>query len=170
MTVGGEGARSALPLDANQMFANITGCSLRGARNCSDEPLTSCSRSYADMARTLAPYSPYGGATTEQCVAAFEQRYCAGVAFAALHWDLAAWQREIKRRHEQEPSNTAQSNFHFRWIMGCETMDEAIRKAEKFSLAEVAERITMPFLIVHAQTDRTVPVASAYKLHEAIDE
>ena len=74
VTLGGEWARSAMPLDANQMFANITGCSLQGARNCSDEPLTSCSRSYADMARTLAPYSPYGSATTEQCVAAFKQR------------------------------------------------------------------------------------------------
>jgi dienelactone hydrolase len=101
-------------------------------------------------------------------VAAFEQRYCAGVAFAALHWDLAAWQREIKRRHEQEPSNTAQSSFHFRWIMGCDTMDAAIKKAEQFSLVDVAANITMPFLIVHAEADRTVPVASAYKLHEAI--
>jgi dipeptidyl aminopeptidase/acylaminoacyl peptidase len=101
-------------------------------------------------------------------VAAFEQRYRAGVAFAALHWDLAAWQREIKRRHEQEPTNTAQSNFHFRWIMGCDTIEQAIEKAEKFSLAGMAQRITMPFLIVHAETDRTVPVASAYKLYEAI--
>jgi dipeptidyl aminopeptidase/acylaminoacyl peptidase len=101
-------------------------------------------------------------------VAAFEPRYRAGVAFAALHWDLAAWQREIKRRHEQDPTNTAQSSFHFRWIMGCETMDQAIAKAEQFTLAPVAQRITMPFLIVHAETDRTVPVESAYKLHEAI--
>ena len=101
-------------------------------------------------------------------VAAFEQRYCAGVAFAALHWDLAAWQREIKRRHEQEPTNTAQSNFHFRWIMGCDTMDAAIEKAEKFSLVDVAPKISMPFLIVHSDQDRTVPVASAHKLHDAI--
>jgi dipeptidyl aminopeptidase/acylaminoacyl peptidase len=101
-------------------------------------------------------------------IAAFEPRYRAGVAFAALHWDLAAWQREIKRRHEQEPANTAQSNFHFRWIMGCATMDEAIEKARKFSLAEVAQRITMPSLIVHAEADRTVPVESAHKLYEAI--
>ncbi|MGD9508296.1 MAG: hypothetical protein AB7I59_05720 [Geminicoccaceae bacterium] len=71
---GGENANSVMPLDANKMFAGITGCSLQGARNCSDEPLTSCSRTYADMARTLAPYSPYGDATTEECVAAFEQR------------------------------------------------------------------------------------------------
>ncbi len=71
---GSGGSTRVLPIDANQTFADITGCSLRGARSCSDEPLTSCSASYADMARTLAPYSPYGDATTERCVAAFKAR------------------------------------------------------------------------------------------------
>ena len=102
-------------------------------------------------------------------VAGFEKRYAAGVAFAALHWDLAAWQREIKRRLETDPKNTAQSAFHFRWIMGhIDDADAAIRKAESFSLAEVAPRITMPFLIVHAEEDKVVPVASAHKLYEAL--
>ncbi|MCC6533441.1 MAG: alpha/beta fold hydrolase [Burkholderiales bacterium] len=124
-------------------------------------------RPEVDAERVFVMGYSFGGYYAAR-VAAFEPRYRGGIAFAALHWDLAAWQREIKRRHEQEPSNTAQSSFHFRWIMGCESADEAIKKAEKFSLADVASRITMPFLIVHADVDRTVPVASAYKLHEAI--
>ena len=102
-------------------------------------------------------------------VAGFEKRYAAGAAFAALHWDLAAWQREIKRRLETDPKNTAQSAFHFRWIMGhIDDADAAIAKAEKFSLAEVAPGITMPFLIVHAEEDKVVPVASARKLYDAL--
>jgi alpha-beta hydrolase superfamily lysophospholipase len=101
-------------------------------------------------------------------VAAFEKRYAAGVAFAALHWDLAGWQREIKRKQDADPKTTAQSTFHFRWIMGCDDMDAAIEKAAKFSLVDVAPRITMPFLIVHAEDDRVVPVASAHTLYEAI--
>jgi dipeptidyl aminopeptidase/acylaminoacyl peptidase len=102
-------------------------------------------------------------------IAAFEKRYAAGVAFAALHWDLAAWQTEIKRRHESDPKNTAQSAFHFRWIMGCvDDADAAIEKARKFSLKDVAGQITCPFLIVHAEDDKVVPVASAYKLFDAI--
>jgi dipeptidyl aminopeptidase/acylaminoacyl peptidase len=124
-------------------------------------------RSEVDPDKVVVMGYSFGGYYAAR-VAAFEKRYCGGVAFAALHWDLAAWQREIKRRHEQEPSNTAQSNFHFRWIMGCETMDQAIEKAERFSLVDVAPRITMPFLIVHCDEDRTVPVASAYKLFDAI--
>ncbi len=102
-------------------------------------------------------------------IAAFEKRYAAGVAFAALHWDLAAWQLEIKRRHESDPKNTAQSAFHFRWVMGCaDDADAAIEKARKFSLKEIAAQITCPFLIVHAEDDKVVPVASAHKLYEAI--
>lgn len=95
-------------------------------------------------------------------------RHAAGVALAALHWDLAAWQGEIKRRHEADPKTTAQSTFHFRWIMGCPDMDAAIEKARLFSLADVAGRITCPFLIVHAEDDRVVPVESAHALYAAI--
>ena len=101
-------------------------------------------------------------------IAAFEKRYCAGVAMSALHWDLAGWQREVKRKHETDPKTTPQSTFHFRWIMGAESADEAIAKAERFSLAGVAQNITCPFLIVHAADDKVVPVASAHKLFEAI--
>ena len=102
-------------------------------------------------------------------IAAFEKRYAAGVAMSALHWDLAGWQREIKRRQEADPKATPQSAFHFRWIMGCiDDGEAAIRKAEHFSLVDVAPQITCPFLIVHAGEDRVVPVASAHKLYEAV--
>src|SRR3954471_21219126 len=102
-------------------------------------------------------------------VAAFEKRYRAGVALSALHWDLAGFQREVKRKQELDPKATAQSAFHFRWIMGClDDADAAIRKAELFSLRDVAPSIAMPFLVVHGADDKVVPVANAHKLHEAI--
>jgi len=120
-----------------------------------------------DPARVVVMGYSFGGYYAAR-IAAFERRYAAGVALAALHWDLAAWQREVKRRHDSDPRTTAQSTFHFPWIMGCEDMDAAIEKARRFSLAEVAGRITGPFLIVHAEDDRVVPVVSAHRLHEAI--
>jgi dienelactone hydrolase len=102
-------------------------------------------------------------------IAALEKRYAAGVAFSALHWDLAGFQRELKRRQEVDPKATAQSAFHFRWVMGClDDADAAIRKAEKFSLAEVAAGIEMPFLVVHGADDKVVPVLSARKLFDAV--
>ena len=42
------------------------------------------------------------------------------------------------------------------------------RYREPISLKDVAHQIQMPFLIVHAEDDKVVPVASAYKLFEAI--
>ncbi len=126
------------------------------------------SRADVDPAKVVVMGYSFGGYYAGR-VAAFEKRYAAGVAFAALHWDLAAWQRDIKRRHETDPKNTAQSQFHFRWIMGhMDDGDAAIAKAERFSLREIAAKIEMPFLIVHAEEDKVVPVASAYKLYEAL--
>jgi fermentation-respiration switch protein FrsA (DUF1100 family) len=52
--------------------------------------------------------------------------------------------------------------------MGCPDMNAAIEKARLFSLADVAPRITCPFLIVHSEDDRVVPVESARKLHDAV--
>jgi alpha-beta hydrolase superfamily lysophospholipase len=102
-------------------------------------------------------------------VAAFEKRYAAGVAFSALHWDLAGFQREVKRKQAADPKSTAQSAFHFRWVMGClDDADAAIRKAESFSLDGVAQKVEMPFLVVHGADDKVVPVANAQKLYDAL--
>ncbi|HMH53143.1 MAG TPA: alpha/beta fold hydrolase [Candidatus Acidoferrum sp.] len=120
-----------------------------------------------DPARVVIMGYSFGGYYAAR-IAAFERRYAAGVACAALHWDLAAWQREIKRRHDTDPTTTAQSTFHFPWVMGCPDMDAAIEKAKLFSLAGVAERIACPFLVIHSEDDRVVPVASAHKLSEAV--
>jgi naringenin degradation protein FdeB len=120
-----------------------------------------------DPGRVVVMGYSFGGYYAAR-VAAFERRYAAGVAMAALHWDLAGWQREVKRRHETDPKTTAQSTFHFRWIMGAPDMDAAIEKARRFSLVDVAPAIACPFLIVHAEQDRVVPVASAHKLYEAL--
>jgi fermentation-respiration switch protein FrsA (DUF1100 family) len=74
----------------------------------------------------------------------------------------------VQRRHQHDPRTTAQSTFHFRWIMGCPDMDAANDKARQFSLADVAGRITCPILVVHAEDDRVVPVESARRLYEAL--
>jgi pimeloyl-ACP methyl ester carboxylesterase len=126
------------------------------------------SRSDSDPAKVVAMGYSFGGYYAGR-IAAMDKRFAAGVAFAALHWDLAGFQREVKRKQEIDPKATAQSTFHFRWVMGClDDADAAIRKAEKFSLAEVAGNITKPFLVVHGADDKVVPVANAIRMYEAI--
>jgi dipeptidyl aminopeptidase/acylaminoacyl peptidase len=125
-------------------------------------------RPEVDPSRIVVMGYSFGGYYAAR-IAALDKRYRAAVAFSALHWDLAGFQRELKRRQEVDPKGTAQSAFHFRWIMGClDDAEAAIRKAEKFSLAEVAPRITMPFLVVHGADDKVVPVLSAKKLFDAV--
>ena len=121
-----------------------------------------------DPSRVVVMGYSFGGYYAAR-IAALEKRYRAGIAFSALHWDLASFQREVRRKREIDPRATAQSAFHFRWVMGClDDADGAIRKAEKFSLAEVAPGIEMPFLIVHGADDKVVPVLSARKLFDAV--
>ena len=125
-------------------------------------------RSEIDAARVVVMGYSFGGYYATR-IAAKEKRYCAAVAMSAPHWDLAGWQRDIKRRQDADPKSTPQSTFHFRWIMGClEDGDAAIRKAEGFAPGAVAAEVSMPFLTVHGADDTVAPVANAHKLHAAL--
>ncbi len=128
-------------------------------------------RSDVDAQKVFVMGYSFGGYYAAR-VAAFEKRYRGGIAMSALHWDLHGWQRDIKRRQDADPNGTPQSAFHFRWIMGCiddpNGAETALEKAKNFSLVGVAEKITGPFIIVHAAEDTVVPVANAPRLFDAI--
>jgi len=62
----------------------------------------------------------------------------------------------------------AQSNFQWRWVAGAANEDEGIEIAKKFSLKDVAQNITCPFLVTHGGNDRVVPVQNAQKLYDAV--
>ena len=125
-------------------------------------------RDEVDASRVFVMGYSFGGYYAAR-VAAFEKRYRGGIAMSALHWDLHGWQRDIKRRQDADPNGTPQSAFHFRWIMGCiDDGEAALEKAKGFSLAEVADKITCPFIIGHAAEDTVVPVTNAPRLFEAI--
>lgn len=125
-------------------------------------------RTDVDASRVFVMGYSFGGYYASR-VAAFEKRYRGGIAMSALHWDLHGWQRDIKRRQDADPNGTPQSAFHFRWIMGCiDDGEAALEKAKKFSLVDVASKITGAFIIVHAANDTVVPVANAHRLYDAV--
>ena len=101
-------------------------------------------------------------------VAFFEKRYAACICLGALHWDLHAWQSQIKAQLKSDPKKSAQSNFQFQWILGLTDSDEALEKAKIFSLDGIAQSLTCPILITHGENDRVVPVAAAHKLFEMV--
>jgi dipeptidyl aminopeptidase/acylaminoacyl peptidase len=101
-------------------------------------------------------------------VAFFEKRYAACICLGALHWNLHAWQSQIKAQLKSDPKKSAQSNFQFQWILGLTDSDEALEKAKLFSLDGIAQSLTCPILITHGENDRVVPVAAAHKLFEMV--
>ena len=124
-------------------------------------------RADVDPARVVIMGYSFGGYYSAR-IAAFEKRYAAGVAMTALHWDLAAWQLRIQEKAQQEGTKVAQSNFQFQWVVGAADTDAGIEVAKRFTLQDVAHRITMPFLITHGANDRVVPVENAQKLFDAV--
>jgi pimeloyl-ACP methyl ester carboxylesterase len=128
-----------------------------------------------DWAATRAEVDPgcvavmgysFGGYYAPRIVA-FDKRYCACVAFGAMHWNMAEWVDGIRRAVRNDAKRSAQSHFQVPWAFGAKDLDEAVEMAKRFSLAGVAGRIECPLLVVHGENDRIVPLDSARKLYEA---
>lgn len=125
------------------------------------------SRSDVDPRRVAVMGYSFGGYQAPR-IAAFEKRYAACVALGAMHWDLHGWQADIKARLAKDAKTSFTSNFQFRWVVGALDNDTALQWAKRFTLAGVAECIECPFLVVHGENDRIVPVAEAKALYARI--
>ena len=95
--------------------------------------------------------------------AAFEKRIKAVVAWGAI-WDYGkTWQRRWETRTEK----TSVPFWQLPWVMGTETMEEALVKVRAWSLKGVLGTLTQPFLIVHGEEDGLVPMEDARKQFDA---
>ena len=136
-------------------------------------------RPEVDAGRVAVMGYSFGGYTAPRMVA-FEQRYCAGVAFGAMFWDMQAWMKRV--RDQMRSGAAATSHFQIPWVLGILAdrsgaganamtdldFDKAIDMIGRFSLAGVAERITCPFLVMHGENDRIVPPGEARILYDKI--
>ena len=123
-------------------------------------------RPEADPERVAVMGYSFGGYYAPRIVA-FEKRYCACVAFGAMHWSMETWVDSIRRAVKADVKTSAQSHFQVPWAFGASDLDQAVEMAKRFSLAGVAGRIECPLLVVHGENDRIVPLDSAKKLYGA---
>jgi dienelactone hydrolase len=98
-------------------------------------------------------------------ICAFDKRYAAGVAFGAMHWNVYDF---VKGHAPTDPRKTSASTFQFRWVVGAPDNETALEWSKKFTLEGVADKVTCPFLILHGENDRVVPLDAAKKLHGAL--
>jgi pimeloyl-ACP methyl ester carboxylesterase len=98
---------------------------------------------------------------------AFEKRFKACVTLGAHYDYYAVW---VHRRKVLESGGTKASSpmFQLPWVMGLDTMDQAMEKLKAYTLEGVAEKIECPILIIHGEKDGIVPVEMAYRLYESV--
>jgi dipeptidyl aminopeptidase/acylaminoacyl peptidase len=95
--------------------------------------------------------------------ASFEHRIKAVAAWGGV-WDYGAvWQR----RWETSSKNTSVPFWQLPWVMGTETMEQALEKVKHFTLDGVIAQLTQPFLIVHGEQDMSIPLSDAQQAIKA---
>jgi dienelactone hydrolase len=104
-----------------------------------------------------------GGYYAPRC-ASMEPRFAACVAWGAI-WDYhATWKKRVEAAF-----NAAMSvpGHHITWILGVNTVEEALKKLEPYKLDGVVQNMRCPFLITHGADDEQVPLADAEALYNA---
>jgi fermentation-respiration switch protein FrsA (DUF1100 family) len=86
------------------------------------------------------------------------------VAWGAI-WDYhAVWKRRVEAQFK---ASLSVPGHHIMWIVGADTLDEALRRLEPFKLDGVVQKMRCPFLVVHGEDDEQIPLAVAQALYDA---
>jgi dienelactone hydrolase len=95
--------------------------------------------------------------------AAFEPRIKSVCAWGAI-WD---WGATWEHRWATRSPNVSVPWFQLPWVMGTETMEEGLERVKQWTLVDVLPELRQPFLIVHGEADRQIPVADAHRAFDA---
>lgn len=95
--------------------------------------------------------------------AAFEKRFKLCVAWGANH----EWGIVQQRRRRNEGENPVPHYWaHVMWVWGQDNLDDFMALSKRITLTGAVEHIEVPFLVVHGENDRQIPVEYAYRSHE----
>jgi dienelactone hydrolase len=95
--------------------------------------------------------------------AAYEKRFKCCVAWGAIYDFGVAFAARITGA--QEPSVPGFGD-HAQWVFGKNSLEEAMAVTRQMTLEKAAGEITCPFLIVHGENDRQIPLWHAEKTYE----
>jgi dienelactone hydrolase len=118
-------------------------------------------RGDVDAARIGALGVSLGGYYCPRAVA-FEPRFACGAVWGANHDWREVQQARLKREGENPVPHYWQ---HVQWVFGASDMSDFLAKAEKMHLNGVMDRIRVPFLITHGESDRQIPLKYAHQSH-----
>jgi alpha-beta hydrolase superfamily lysophospholipase len=104
-----------------------------------------------------------GGYYAPRC-ASMEPRFAACIAWGAI-WDYCAvWKRRIEANFK---ASLSVPGHHIMWILGVDSLDEALKRLEPFRLDGVVQKMRCPFLLVHGEDDEQIPLKDAQALYQA---
>jgi dipeptidyl aminopeptidase/acylaminoacyl peptidase len=115
-----------------------------------------------DAARVGIVGSSLGGYYISRA-AAYERRIKAAVAWGAIYDYGAIWRQRLAGK-----GSSAAPTFQLMFITGTDTIEEAVRRVENFSIRMYADKLECPFLIVHGSDDRQIPESDATAMFNAI--
>jgi dipeptidyl aminopeptidase/acylaminoacyl peptidase len=95
--------------------------------------------------------------------AAYEPRITACAAWGGVYDYGAVWQH----RWESSSQTTSVPFWQLPWVMGTDTMQQALDRVQQWTLADALPHLTQPLLIVHGEHDQAIPVQDARRAHAA---
>jgi dipeptidyl aminopeptidase/acylaminoacyl peptidase len=106
-----------------------------------------------------------GGYHAPRC-AAFEKRFKACVAWGAQYDYHAVWKRRIESAFKTSLSVPGE---HINWFLGVDTIEEALKKLEPWTLKGILGKIQCPFLLTHGETDAQISMEDARRLFAEVE-
>lgn len=100
--------------------------------------------------------------------AAYEKRLACAIAWGA-QWDYhATWVERFRRIDAGDPTAISVPWQHLLWIFGVQTREEALQRLEGFRLDGIVQRIECPFLLLHGEGDKQIPLPLAQKCFDLV--
>ena len=97
-------------------------------------------------------------------IASMEPRFAACIAWGAI-WDYyGTWKKRIDSKFK---TSLSVPGHHITWILGVNSLEEALKKLEPYQLDGVVQKMRCPFLIVHGAEDEQISLADAQALYNA---